>query len=104
MPGLALPDAGTVARSSPIRSRPAFHLFPTAEFAAAGVVTRRVEFTNLSGRAVTLTVQGKSASVPDRSSVAAEVPAEFHWSVDDGSEVTSRVPAGAAGADVVLRR
>lgn len=104
LPGLALPDAGTVARSSPIRARPAFELFPTAEFIAEGVVTRRVEFTNLSGRAATLTVEGKTANLPDRSTLAAEVPAEFRWSIDDGREVTSRVPGGAAGADVVLRR
>ena len=104
LPPLALPDADRIARSSPIRSRPAFEVFPAAGLPTEGVTTRTVDFTNLTGRVVKLTVEGKSATLPDRSTLSATLPAEFRWKLDDGGEVVTIVPDGAPGADVLLRR
>ena len=104
LPPLSLFGEGRVAKSSPLRARPAFDLYPAAGRAAEGAVTRAVDFTNLSGRAVTLTVEGRSVELPDRSTVSATVTADFRWALDGGEAVASRVPEGAPGADVVLRR
>ena len=104
LPPLDLPDPDRVARSSPIRARPAYDVFPAAGRPGEGVTTRAVDFTNLTGRAVTLTVEGKSATLPDRSTLSATLPAEFRWQLDGGGEVVTIVPDGAPGADVLLRR
>lgn len=103
LPPLSLPDANRIARYRPVAVRPAFDLFPSD--AAPGVVGR-VEFTNLTGRPVALKVDGRTAELPDRSALsvgAVGAAGEFRWSLDGGPVVTSRVPGGAAGAEVVLR-
>lgn len=110
VPPLTLPTPGEpstrTSQSSPITgARRSFDVFPVDGPAPASpAALRTVGFFNQSDRAVQLTVEGQSVTLPKGHQVSAVVPAGFKWKLDGGPEQKTDVPIAAPGLDVVIRR
>lgn len=63
----------------------------------------RVGFWNLSGRDVTLTIDGKSWTLQRNRAVTVDLGREFSWQVDQQSRRVERVPAALNAHEVVIR-
>jgi hypothetical protein len=63
-----------------------------------------VMFWNQSGRALTLTVDGKSQSLPAGQSARLDLKRDFAWSVTGRGEERQQVPAQESGVEIVIRR
>jgi hypothetical protein len=98
------PDKPVEAKSSPLSSAKELKV---SVFAASGSAPatglRKVGFYNHTPRALALTIEGKTVSLPAMSYVHAEVPAAFTWKCGDRPAAKEAVPAGAAGVDVLIR-
>ena len=98
------PDKPVQAKSSPLTAATAFtvSVFPAAGTApAAGL--RKVGFYNHTPRDLALTIEGKPVTLPAMSYLHAQLPAAFTWKCADRPAATERVPADAAGVDVLIR-
>ena len=62
-----------------------------------------VAFWNLSGRALTLKIEGREYSLSLGRSVTVELPRAFAWSVSGREVEASRVPAGHPSAEILIR-
>ena len=63
----------------------------------------RVGFWNLTGRDVTLTVDGKSSTLPRNRSVTMDLAHEFTWQIEDDTQHVERLSAAQAAHEVVIR-
>lgn len=108
LPPLKLPtlpnlDPPTTSRSSPLTGSASVDIVP-AEGKLPANGKRRVGFFNQTDRAVVLTVEGESVTLPGRHTITAEVPATFTWALDRGDPRSTTVPGGASGVEVVIRK
>ena len=74
------------------------------ERAASVVGTCRVGFWNVSGRDVTLLVDGRPRVLPRNQSVTLWLARQFHWQIDQRTAQTEQVPAGRNTLEIVIRR
>ena len=107
LPPLKLPplpnvDPTSISRSSPLTGS-GIDIVP-ADGKPAANGKRRVGFYNQTDRAVRLTVEGETVTLPGRHTIAAEVPATFTWTLDRGDPRSTTVPAGASGVEVLIRK
>ena len=63
----------------------------------------RVGFWNLSGRDRTLTIEGKSWTLPKDRTITLDVDRRFAWQLESRAQRLERVPDGQATHDVVIR-
>ena len=63
----------------------------------------RVGFWNVSGRDISLTVEGTARVLPRNRSITLLVPRDFTWSVDEQAAQSDQVPAGEATHEVIIR-
>jgi hypothetical protein len=63
----------------------------------------RVGFWNLTGRDVTLVVDGKSQLLPRDRAVTLELPREFSWQIDQQPARSERVANEKASHEIVIR-
>jgi hypothetical protein len=63
----------------------------------------KIGFWNLSGRDITLTVEGKTRTLAKNRSLTLELEREFSWQVDRLPGHIERVPEGLAAHEVVIR-
>jgi hypothetical protein len=64
----------------------------------------KVGFWNLTGRNVTLTVDGQQQLLPKDRAVTLELTRSFVWQIDQRETVTERVPPDEAFHEVILRQ
>jgi hypothetical protein len=62
-----------------------------------------VGFWNLTGRDVTLTIDGKSFALAKNRKITMELEHQFSWQSDNGSQQIERVPESQATYEVVVR-
>lgn len=93
------------AKSSPLNGTP--RELKVSVFPATGTMTatstRKVGFYNHTKRDLSLTIEGKSVSLPAMSYIHAQVPASFTWKCGDKPATKETIPADAAGVDVLIR-
>jgi hypothetical protein len=63
----------------------------------------RVGFWNVTGRDVTLTVDGRPRLLPRNRSVTLDLSRRFTWHIDREAPRTEQVPADRPGLEIVLR-
>lgn len=63
----------------------------------------RVGFWNLSGKDVTLTVDGKTQTLPRDRAVTLQLGRQFVWQADQRPPRTERVPDDQPGHEIVIR-
>ncbi len=63
----------------------------------------KIGFWNLTGRDITLTVDGTTRSLAKNRSLSLELDREFSWQVDRLPAHIERVPEGMAAHEVVIR-
>jgi hypothetical protein len=63
----------------------------------------RVGFWNLTGREVTLTVEGKSVTLAKNRSVTMDLERNFAWQVDQRPQHVERIAEGQFAYDLVIR-
>jgi hypothetical protein len=63
----------------------------------------RVGFWNLTGRDVTLTIDGKARTLPKNQEVTLELASQFAWQIDQQAQHIERVPTGQGVFEVVIR-
>lgn len=63
----------------------------------------KIGFWNLTGRDITLTVEGKSRTLAKNRSLSLELGREFSWQVERAPAHIERVPEGLAVHEVVIR-
>ncbi len=102
---IAPPAGPSTSNSSPLADRRAAEVVPVVggEVPAPGAL-RSVGIFNHTDRAVTLTVEGETVTLPARSYVTAAVPRKFAWKLGAGELQTTEVPPDAPGVEIVLRR
>ena len=71
--------------------------------ASPGKDRLKVGFWNLTGRDITLIVDGKTRTVEKNRSLSLELEREFSWQVDRMPVHIERVPDGLAAHEVVIR-
>src|SRR5262249_28260168 len=64
----------------------------------------RVGFWNLTGRDVTLTIDGQTHTVKRNRALTLDLSREFEWRMNEGETRTERVPADRVTHEIVLRR
>jgi hypothetical protein len=64
----------------------------------------KVGFWNLTGRDVTLKIDGQQRLVPKDRAVTLDLDRAFAWQVDQGDTVTERVPSEQPFHEVILRQ
>lgn len=62
-----------------------------------------VGFWNLTGRDVTLTIDGKSVMMAKNRKITVELNRQFDWQADNGMQRMERVPVGQTTFEVVVR-
>lgn len=63
----------------------------------------RVGFWNLTGRDVTIHVEGKAVTVAKDKAVTVELDRQFTWQIAGQTQHIERVPDGQASHDVIMR-
>jgi hypothetical protein len=63
----------------------------------------RVGFWNITGRDITLTIDGKARTVSKDRAVTFELGRSFAWQVDDGAPRSEQVPEGQNTLELVIR-
>jgi hypothetical protein len=74
-----------------------------AKMKAATAGRHRVGFWNLTGKDVTLTVDGQTQRLPRDRAVTLELGPQFVWQIDQQPPRTERVPDNLPGHEVVIR-
>jgi hypothetical protein len=64
----------------------------------------QVGFWNVSGRTLTLTIDGKTQVLAPNQNLTLRLGRQFAWRVDQGSSQTEHVPADKNTLEIVLRR
>jgi hypothetical protein len=64
----------------------------------------KVGFWNLTGRDVTLKVDGQERVLPKNRAITLTLERSFAWQIDQGDSVSEHVPEGQPFHEVVLRR
>ena len=64
----------------------------------------RIGFWNISGRDVTLKVNGQSRLLPSNRAVTLDLGRDFVWQVDSREPQRQQVPAGQASHEIILRQ
>ena len=112
LPPLTLPPDTPVAPAPPVevKSSPLtgaeselkVNVFPaTGATSASGL--RKVGFYNHTARDLSLTIEGKTVTLPAMSYLHAQLPSSFTWKCADKPATKETIPAGAVGVDVVIR-
>ncbi|MBM3981256.1 MAG: hypothetical protein FJ304_13400 [Planctomycetes bacterium] len=78
-------------------------VFPAAGSTATANGHRKIGFFNHTGRDLALVIEGQKVTLPARSYLHATLPPTFTWKCGDEPAATARVPADAAGLDVLIR-
>jgi hypothetical protein len=76
----------------------------TVEAKKADTGRYRVGFWNVTGRDLTLTVDGQSRVLPRNQSVTLTLGRQFTWQVDQRAPLAEDVPAGRSTLEIVIRR
>jgi hypothetical protein len=63
----------------------------------------RVGFWNVTGRDVTLTIEGKSWKVPKDQSITLDLEWTFSWQIDQRPQQIERIPTGQNTHELVIR-
>jgi hypothetical protein len=103
-PGDLMPKAGVNERESKKTPEPFFDAYFVAGAKPVAADRCAVMFWNQTGRALTLTVDGQSRSLPAGQSVRLDLKRDFAWGVAGRGEERRQVPAQEAGLDIVIRR
>jgi hypothetical protein len=116
LPSLTLPPEVPVApnsrlesisRSSPLtgatKSALQMNVFPVVTADKAMGFYRNVSFFNHTNRAIELTIEGRSVTLPAKNYLEAKLAPSFTWGHDNGATARQNVPDGAAGLDIVFR-
>jgi hypothetical protein len=114
LPPLTLPPDASVAPDGPakpveVKSSPlgAARALTVSAFPAAGTVAanglRKVGFYNYTKRDLTLTIEGKTVTLPAMSYLHAQLLPTFTWKCADQPPAKVTVPADATGLDVLIR-
>jgi hypothetical protein len=64
----------------------------------------KVGFWNLTGRDVTLKIDGRQQTIPKNRSLTLDLNRSFAWQMDQGETVTERVPDEQTAHEVLLRQ
>jgi hypothetical protein len=73
--------------------------------ARSGIAQRcQVGFWNLTGRDVTLTVDGQAQLLPSNRAITLDLERSFAWQIDQRAAVSEHVPAGRDFHEVILRQ
>ncbi len=95
----------STSKASPLTGSPRVDIYPVdGPLPASPQARRKVGFFNHTDRAVRLTVEGETVTLPGRHFITAEVPARFAWRLNDGEERRTEVPTAAPGVEVVIRK
>lgn len=98
------PPKITEVKSSPIG---AARELKVSVFPASGVAIaagfRKVGFYNHTGRDLSLTIEGRTVTLPAMTYLHAQLPPTFTWKCADKPAAQSTVPADATGLDVLIR-
>jgi hypothetical protein len=73
-------------------------------YAATGGDRCKVGFWNLTGRDVTLKIDGRQQTIPKNRSLTLDLDRSFAWQMDQGEIVTERVPDEQTAHEVLLRQ
>ena len=105
LPPLAVPTpadpSGKVNANYP--AKPARVRIVAVAGTPTSAATGLIGFFNRSQTDLTLTVNGTKTAFPKQSYLSVELPRKFTWSLDDGAEQTTDVPAEAPGVEIVIR-
>lgn len=103
----ATPATGKVALPPPPAAEAPPHvIYPVAARTAPTADRKQatIGFYNHTGKEVTVTANGKTVVLPKRGHVELELPLTFTWETAGGKAQTSKVPADAAGLEIVFRQ
>jgi hypothetical protein len=73
-------------------------------YASANKERCKVGFWNLTGRDVTLKIDGQQQVLPKNRAVTLDLERAFAWQIDQGETVTERVPEEQPFHEVILRQ
>jgi hypothetical protein len=84
----------------------AFTVYPVAADKAppAGRKSATIGFYNHTRKEVQLTIDKKSQTLPPGGFIELDLPLTFNWRAVGGEEQTGKVPADAAGLEIVIRK
>ncbi len=100
-----MPKAGDSARESRKATDKYFDSYFISGAARAPAADRcAVTFWNLSGRDLTLSVDGQARALPAGQSVRLDLKREFAWAVAGRDPQKQEVPARESGVEIVIRR
>jgi hypothetical protein len=101
----AMPKAGVSGRESRKVADRFFDSYFVAGAARTPAADRcAVTFWNLSGRGLTLTIDGQDRTLPAGQSVRLDLKRDFAWGVTGRDSERQQVPAQESGVDIVIRR
>lgn len=109
-PSAAPPSAGPIqsGKGQPevTESRSFYEAFKVPSTSTDKPASERcaVGFWNLTGRDVTVSVDGKSQVIPRGKTVRLQVDRQFVWQVSGREAQTEKVPMENSGLEIVLRR
>jgi hypothetical protein len=96
-----MPKAAAVSESH--SSFDAYAVVPRAADRPAGDWCS-VAFWNLTGRDLTVQVEGQDHYVPRGKNVRLDLGRQFVWRVEDRAAETEKVPANDSAVEIVIRR
>jgi hypothetical protein len=102
----ALPTPAPPSSSSKGERAPVIITTRGLAASSAGTPTKerlKIGFWNLTGRDITVTVEGKTRTLAKNRSLTLELEREFSWQVDRLPPHVERVPDGLAAHEVVIR-
>jgi hypothetical protein len=98
------PEKTTEVKSSPLT---AARELKVSVFPATGVVAanglRKVGFYNHTNRDLSLTIEGRTVTLPAMTYLHAQLPPAFTWKCADKAAEKATIPANASGLDVLIR-
>ncbi len=100
LPKVQMPPARETKSPAPVVSE--VRSMPSAP-AALARDRCRVGFWNLSGKDVTLVIDGQARALPRDRALTLELPREFAWQVDQQPARTEHVAEGKSAHEVVIR-
>jgi len=71
--------------------------------APVGKTALRVGFWNVTGRDVTLVIEGKTHRLPRDRALTIEVPHSFTWTMDGATQRTEELPSDQTRHEIILR-
>jgi hypothetical protein len=100
--GVVPPVGPTTSKSSPLTGAVKVQVITAAGATATGNL-RKIGFFNHSTRDLDLVIEGKAVKLPKKSYLNAELPPKFTWKAADGEALSTTVPDGSPGVDLVFK-